>query len=161
MTETNQRSQPGCETPTAVQKSLDILKWMREPDYAENFSLEDLSIWLNRRPVAEMCNVVDALSALPDATGGREATSVAQAPLQEALEQIRAVCADNDSDDCGHHLALRFVGNVAARVLSPVSSTEHRCRNCGDPHTEVKEVFCGMCREMGCTMSPADGGPAT
>ena len=38
--------------------------------------------------------------------------------VREALEQIKAVCTDNDGDDCGHRLALRFVANVAARALA-------------------------------------------
>lgn len=29
-----------------------LYEWLREPDYAENFSLEDMSEWMNRRPVA-------------------------------------------------------------------------------------------------------------
>ena len=36
---------------------------------------------------------------------------------REALEQIKAICTDNDGDGCGHRLALRFVANVAARAL--------------------------------------------
>jgi len=27
--------------------------WLREPDYAENFSLADMTDWINRRPIAE------------------------------------------------------------------------------------------------------------
>lgn len=27
--------------------------WLREPDHAENFTLEDMARWLNARPLAE------------------------------------------------------------------------------------------------------------
>ena len=36
------------------------------------------------------------------------------------------------------------------------AATEHRCRNCGDPHTEIKEMLCGTCREMGCALSSTE-----
>ena len=54
----------------------------------------------------------------------RKAKVMTTRPLPEiattaraALEQIKAVCAENDGDDCDHRLALRFVQNVAARAL--------------------------------------------
>src|ERR1035437_2949419 len=51
--------------PGTVREALAVLKWLREPDYAADFSFEDLSGWLIRRPVAEMCRVVDALIEQP------------------------------------------------------------------------------------------------
>jgi hypothetical protein len=51
------------------------------------------------------------IAAFPPAQAGADA-------VREALEQIKAVCTDNDGDDCGHRLALRFVANVAARALA-------------------------------------------
>src|SRR5258708_3287039 len=38
--------------------------WMREPDYAENFSLEDMASWINRRPIA----LVARLAAIEQST---------------------------------------------------------------------------------------------
>jgi hypothetical protein len=32
--------------------------WMREPDFAENFSLEDISDWINRRPIHTTARLV-------------------------------------------------------------------------------------------------------
>lgn len=36
-------------------------------------------------------------------------------------------------------------------MLIPAQSTAKQCRNCSDPISDG--VFCGMCREMGCTES--------
>lgn len=30
-----------------------LLTWLREPDYAEDFSLSHATDWINRRPIAE------------------------------------------------------------------------------------------------------------
>lgn len=50
-------------------EELDALnEWIREPDYAESFTLEDMTDWLNRRPIA----VVARLAATPKAGVDRE-----------------------------------------------------------------------------------------
>lgn len=38
--------------------------------------------------------------------------------LREGLKQIKATCSDNEPAGCAHNLALRFVGDVAARALT-------------------------------------------
>jgi hypothetical protein len=43
-----------------------INEWIREPDYAEDFSLEKMADWLNRRPIAEVAR----LAAQADAPSG-------------------------------------------------------------------------------------------
>lgn len=56
------------------------------------------------------------------------------AELRDALEQIAAVCADNDGDDCGHRLALRFVANVVARSLAFTSASRCTCAAIVNPN---------------------------
>lgn len=85
------------DAPTLVQEALAVLKWLREPDYAEEFSLAGMSEWLNQRPVATMCRVVDGC------------VGVAQASTEwlAAMEDLRT-----------HHSAWRIIMDDAREVAS-------------------------------------------
>ena len=71
------------------------------PSFAISEDTFSMGVWRQARA---------ALASQPSVTGVDA--------VREALEQIKAVCTDNDGDDCGHRLALRFVANVAARALA-------------------------------------------
>lgn len=47
-----------------------------------------------------------------------ERAEPADAGMREALEQIKAVCVDNAGDTVRHDIALKFVGEVAAKALT-------------------------------------------
>jgi hypothetical protein len=130
------RSSPGIEqAATPVQEALAILKWLREPDYAEEFSLEDLTDWLNRRPVAQMCRVVDACVApayapawQPMETAPKDGTRVLlaeQKPIKD-VSIARWVSAPHDVwiADRGNYIR-RPTGWMPMPDASTVSST-HR-----------------------------------
>lgn len=45
---------------------------------------------------------------------------------------------------------VKHLANSAHRDQFSMAQFRSKCGNCGDPLTEANQVFCGMCREMGC-----------
>jgi Lar family restriction alleviation protein len=72
-----------------------------------------------RHGVLESLRHADAILAGPlAALSSAPVGGAVSCAAREALEQISAVCADNAGDECDQKLALRFVKNVADRLLS-------------------------------------------
>src|ERR1700744_4836763 len=44
--------------PAAGERASAIMAWLREPDYAEEFSLAEAIDWMNRRPIAELQSIL-------------------------------------------------------------------------------------------------------
>lgn len=85
---------------TPVQEALAILSWVREPDFAPNFTNSKLIVWLNRRPVAEVCRVTDAL--------------VRADILVKLLTEARQYVSDAGSDEDGEtqRLSNRLLAEI-------------------------------------------------
>jgi hypothetical protein len=47
--------------PQVTDEIAAISAWLREPDYAEEFSLVDMAEWVNRRPLAAIGKITAAL----------------------------------------------------------------------------------------------------
>ena len=81
-----------------------MLKWMREPDCAEEFSLADLTEWLNRRPVEGMCRAADAIVAhvhLP-AGSSPELEAILKDPAAVHLNMLRGGIAMPSLENIKH-----------------------------------------------------------
>ena len=61
---------PKIDAMTHAQRNLQaLIDWMREPDHAESFSVDEMVAWINRRPTIEayrLKGIVDALAPAID-----------------------------------------------------------------------------------------------
>jgi hypothetical protein len=93
-------------------------EWMREPDCAENFSLADITDWINRRPTETVARLIAApVEQEPQPAPGwdeaietcintvasvmRMEPSTAEGPLFDALKSLRTTPAATKSADAG------------------------------------------------------------
>jgi hypothetical protein len=49
--------------PSLIERLHLMHEWMREPDYAEDFSLVEMAIWINRRDITLLPQVLSAVSS--------------------------------------------------------------------------------------------------
>lgn len=127
-------------SPVTEQEILALHEWMRQPDWADNFSLEDMAIWINQRPTSVTARLVD--------------DGLAQAPPDgdEMDDFIRAVLADNNprSDEpyatVAKWIRLIRLAYPVPEKASPASSTQRckvRCPECGQ--SADADITCATC----------------
>jgi hypothetical protein len=96
--------------------------WMREPDFAENFSLEDISDWINRRPIHTTARLVG------DAQSPRDAVieECARHLEQEAdLATNSLHCGDNSQTIAAVHRVSRTYYEAAKSIRDLVVTSTH------------------------------------
>jgi hypothetical protein len=79
---------------TSREELLALHEWMREPDWAENFSLEDMKDWINARPTNITARLADGAVAQAPPTRAEVVTA-----LKAAQRNFMATGADRESDE--------------------------------------------------------------
>jgi hypothetical protein len=75
--------------------------------------------------ISELKNELDWRTRLVDLAAAKNTTlRSAVAKAREALEQIEAVCKDNEPQTCAHEMALKFVHDVALAALDAAEKGE-------------------------------------
>lgn len=85
-----------------------VLKWLREPDFAERFSYADAATWVHRRPLREIMLLCEKV-----ATQERRI-----AVLETVIDEETAF------DDCGDDANQMIVDEIRGRTEVSLASSE-------------------------------------
>jgi hypothetical protein len=127
---------------------LALHEWMREPDWAENFSLEDMANWINRRPT----HVTARLATAGPAQTARSQTYPATEPAAYRWRPLGALEWIYDPtlpwiQDHKHEVEIEplYTTSVSSTPGEPVQAASGCI--CQDQHRR------GYCTEPGCPYS--------
>jgi hypothetical protein len=105
----------------------ELQEWIREPDYSEDFSLEEMINWIDRRPLAEVATLdaalAEAVREREDYNGKHQAAVIEIERLRAAVLRIDAI---NDSPARFSQEINEVCDTILRPHLSPPTDREER-----------------------------------
>lgn len=128
---------------TKAQMLARINEWLREPDYSEDFSLEEVIDWIERRPISE----VAALAAQPAAPVGEPVAWQACDTRYAVIDGI--VTVQKSTVDAWRESGIKFNALYAAPPPSTQNVREALASILIDKDGEEHDDDCELCDGTG------------
>lgn len=93
--------------------------WMREPDFSEDFSMEECIDWIERRPIKELAalqtNLAEAVREREDYNGKHQIAVMAIDKLRKRVAVLEMVIME-ELDDCQHEANQMIVDSIREKM---------------------------------------------